>query len=589
MIFFDFFLERHHFSRPSNLYRLIVYFFQRSLILTLFILPQFGVGQSIPDAGALLRQNKIDGNVIEQQVLKSTTTPAIIPMSSERLEDNSLTFVVTSFRFTGATLLSELELQQIVQPWVNRMLHFHDLEVISNVIIEEYHSHGWFVRVVIPEQDIDDGIVTLNFIEMKLGRVRVVAHQEHPRFHSQTLIDIVTARQKIGDYLNVNNLDRASNLLGDLSGVISRLSLAPGEGIGVTDVVIDVEEKPRLSGLFQIDNNGTLSTGLNRITASLNIEDPRGIDDQISFNTISSSGSEYGRISYTVPFFTDGLHVGAEISEMRYHLIGDFASLDANGSAQTRGLFCTYPALRLRNLSMSMSCSLEEKIYKNNAAMQQVSDKKVRALTLGVSVSTSAADESFTLLGSNITLGKLCLSANPKNEMVDLAGAHTEGVYGKINLNFAHLQHLSGRWRLWFSIKGQLALKNLDSSEKFSLGGLDGVSAYPNLEATADNGVVVTTELRKIWNQKLQTTLYYEFGAVTVNHFANYPGATQLNDYSLADVGISSTWNEESKYSIKASVSRRLGINPAANSATGANSDGSIGRTRYWLSASFYF
>ena len=87
----------------------------------------------------------------------------------------------------------------------------------------------------------------------------------------------------------------------------------------------------------------------------------------------------------------------------------------------------------------------------------------------------------------------------------------------------------------------------------------------------------------------MQTTLYYEFGAVTVNHFANYAGATQLNDYSLADVGVSSTWNEASKYSLKASVSRRLGINPAANSVTGANSDGSIGHTRYWLSASFNF
>ena len=589
MIFSEKFCLRQKLLKKPDQFRFILLSTIVSAEICGLLLSQTAVAQSIPDAGALLRQNQRDTVVVPPPVTVRPIGSSVAPMSPQKIADDSLKFVVESFNFSGATLVPENELQEAIKSWLHREIHFSDLELASDALTETYRAHGWFVRVVIPEQDIDNGIVTFNFLEAKLGNVRVVTNGEHPRLQQQTLVNIVTARQKTGDYLNVGNLDRASNLLGEVPGVVTSLSLAPGKSIAVTDVVVSAEDKPLFSGVLQVDNQGARSTGINRLNASFNIDNPRGIGDQVAANTISTLGSEYGRISYTVPLFSDGMHIGTEFSDMKYHLIGSYAPLKANGTAQILGVFGTYPVVRLNDRSLSIVWTLEHKAYENYASDQQISDKTARELTVGLSSSMSTADGSFILLSGNATLGQLDLSKNLANEIIDLHGPHTEGTYGKVNFNVARLQRLPAKFSLWLSATGQIALKNLDSSEKISLGGMDGVSAYPNLEASGDNGILFTAELRKGLTSQLQGMLFYNYGAVIVNHNPNYPGATALDHYSLSGIGLGLNWSDAGKYSIKASVSRKLGTNPAANPFTGADSDGSIGHTRYWLSASVYF
>ena len=70
----------------------------------------------------------------------------------------------------------------------------------------------------------------------------------------------------------------------------------------------------------------------------------------------------------------------------------------------------------------------------------------------------------------------------------DAATARTAGHFGKWNLNLTRLQHIDDRLSLYLSYSRQWATKNLDSSEKFSLGGPYGVRAYPVGEASGDDG-----------------------------------------------------------------------------------------------------
>ena len=68
---------------------------------------------------------------------------------------------------------------------------------------------------------------------------------------------------------------------------------------------------------------------------------------------------------------------------------------------------------------------------------------------------------------------------------------------------------------LHINLHSQLASKDLDGSEQFSLGGADGIRAYPQGEASGSSGYQATAELRyatSIANLSLAT--FYHWGEV---------------------------------------------------------------------------
>jgi hemolysin activation/secretion protein len=104
-----------------------------------------------------------------------------------------------------------------------------------------------------------------------------------------------------------------------------------------------------------------------------------------------------------------------------------------------------------------------------------------------------------------------------------------------VSYGLNRLQSFSDAMQLWVSVAGQQASKNLDSSEKFSLGGVNGVRAYPQSEATGDEGYRATVELRRTLAANLQGTLFYDFGSVRINK--NPFGPAAANERNLAGAG----------------------------------------------------
>jgi hemolysin activation/secretion protein len=81
----------------------------------------------------------------------------------------------------------------------------------------------------------------------------------------------------------------------------------------------------------------------------------------------------------------------------------------------------------------------------------------------------------------------------------------------------SRLQRLTNADTLSLAVSGQVANKNLDSSEKFSLGGATGVRTYPQGEADGNEGYLASVELRHNLNDALQAILFYDTGAIRIN------------------------------------------------------------------------
>jgi hemolysin activation/secretion protein len=191
------------------------------------------------------------------------------------------------------------------------------------------------------------------------------------------------------------------------------------------------------------------------------------------------------------------------------------------------------------------------------------------------------------------TLGMLNLDGSPASFISDdLKNANTYGDFQKLRYYAARAQTLSPTRSLHASLTGQWASKNLDSSEKFYLGGMSGVRAYPSGEAGGSSGQVFSLELRQQLNAQWQFTAFYDYGQVDQyqsNQKAD--GSSPLvanNTIALRGAGLSLGWSSNQGTQLKLTWAQRIGSNPLATPA-GNDTDGSLNIDRFWLTASAPF
>jgi hemolysin activation/secretion protein len=192
-----------------------------------------------------------------------------------------------------------------------------------------------------------------------------------------------------------------------------------------------------------------------------------------------------------------------------------------------------------------------------------------------------------TNAGVSLVSGRVDLTGSP-NEAADAATTRTAGGFVKALYSISRLQVLTPRLSLFASLNGQVANENLDSSDKFYLGGSQGVRAYPEDEAGGAEGTLASLELRAQLPRNLSLTGFYDWGRVRVNADNDFAGAAELNRLELEGVGVSIGWVARSGLELKATLAQRIGDNPNPTS-TGQDQDGSLTKNRIWLQVSMPF
>jgi hemolysin activation/secretion protein len=556
----------------------------------------------VPDAGALMRGT-------EQLQNFNAPLPELPtkPKREMRSKEGQQSFVVKRFRITGATLVPSGEIQYALEPWLDVEITFADLEDALQAITDLYQKHGWYARPQLPEQDLVDGVVTIQIIEGKLGEVKV-DESAGARISGNRIVNTITARQDLGAPLNLKAMERAISILNDTPGISVNTAMAPGTTPETTDLIVKVEPK-RWWGLnSSIDNFGARSTGYGRISVNGNADNPLGIGDQITVNYVGSLGTQFGRIGYTLPIGYDGLRFGVNYSALGYHTIDSFGyPVKQFGTAQIGELLATYPLLRSATGNINTALTFDKKRYYNasqNISGAPLADVNATNAQPGVivqigdkwlNVGTWAlnGDHYDSLLGggafywgSNLTTGYLDLTSSPAVAVAtDQNGLNAAGNYTKYTGNLSRLQRVTDTTQLWMSWQGQLASKNLDSSEDFSLGGPQGVRAYPNYEAQGDQGWLGTLEGRRTFGDSWQGTAFFDAGRIKVNRFT-WTNSYSPNMYNLYGAGIGVNYTLPGKMVGKMMVAHRIGSNPGANPTNGSDNDGTHLPWRFWLSLS---
>ena len=539
----------------------------------------------VVDAGALLRQTEQALKIPK----KSPRLPARKVTPSPVKSSNTDTVQVNSFKFVGNTLISSDKLNSALATFTNRPLTLAQLQEAANVATTLYREAGWTVRTFLPKQEIDSGIVTLQIVEAVFGGASLQSATPH-RIDAARLLDMAEAHLVKGQPLHANDIDRTLLLLDDLPGVSVTGNLIAGQRDGETDLAITATDEAWLTGNASMDNQGSRSTGTERLSVNLNINSPARMGDALTLNALKTQGSDYQRAGYTVPVGYSGWRAGINASHLNYDVLDSYqTNAGTHGTADTTGVEASYPLIRSQLFNLNTSIAYARKRFENFAANQLDSNYKVSAAT--VSVSGNQIDNwgngGVTNAAIQFTSGNVDRTNSADYSRDQAAtGLKTDGNYSKLNLSLSRLHTITSDLIFFATATHQAASKNLDSSEKIYLGGANGVRAYPSSEAGGSEGNTFTAELRQRLGPQWLLTGFYDYGRVTTNK--NNNNAANPNSYNLQGYGASVAWLGMQNVEIKATLSQRMGNNPAAKS-NGNDSDGTKKVTRVWLSTSIAF
>lgn len=565
----------------------------RLITALLAALPSYATAAA-PDAGSVLQQLEArPGGTLFAPALKIPVVPT--PPAA----DHSGPVVrVNAFQIEGATLLSPNTLQATLKGFSGRDLSLTQLQEAAWVIVQTYREAGWLVNAWVPQQEIEAGVVKLRVVEARLGQVRIQYPEARlPRKRIQAMADDQLA---VGQPVNLHQVDRLLLLLDDMPGVVATATFAAGTEVGSTDVLITLGQGKTLDATITADNFGAVSTGRNRSIASLWVHNPAGWGDAIQLQAVATDGSRYGRLAYTLPVGLQGVRVGVQASDMRYHLVGSFAALQASGSAQVWGAELTAPLIRRPERNLSARLTADRKAF-DNLALANTGDANPSTISnyqldvLRLALAGNWIDRAWRPAQNTASVqsswGRVDL-ANSPNATADAIAAKTAGSFSKLNANYNREQSLTRQTSWYVQSAVQWADRNLDSSEKIYLGGATGVRAYPSNEAGGSTGATLTTGFKHRLNDAFTLNAFADWGRIQVyKNNLNAAGSdiSTVNTQSLQGAGLSLIWRSVQGHELAATWSRRSGQNPAANPSTGSDSDGTRTLNRLWLSAALNF
>lgn len=496
-----------------------------------------------PDAGQTIRDLQQQLGLTKPKPitppprLEGETTP---PPATVTSSDNGR-MTVKAIHVTGITVFSAAELEVLVAYLVGGEHTLAELNAGAAHITAFYHERGYVVaRAYLPPQEIRNGEVVINVLEGHIGR-QIVNNQS--RLSDQRANDYLS-NTKSGDVLQSAPVDRQLFLLNEMPGVgAARAVLQPGASVGTADIVYDLTSSAHYLGNIELDNYGSYYTGEYRLGAQLVVNSPLKVGDQLTLRaTASNQNLAYGYVAYQIPVGGSGLRLGAAYFNTSYKLGKEFADLQAHGTASSSSLFAVYPFVRSSASSLSGTLTWESKKLVDTSTDffgTLTADKQVQMATLGLNGRHQDALGAGGITSFDLSLIKGRLSMDEISQLFDLPsnnGPGTKGPFSRLSYNINRLQHLNDADALSAVLSGQLASKNLNSSEKFSLGGVYGVRAYPQGEASGDLGWMTNLELRHNFDPMLQGVIFYDAGSVQLNKF-QYTTSDNIRHIAGAGVG----------------------------------------------------
>lgn len=492
--------------------------------------------------------------------------------------DLQRTIRVNAFHITGSPPVPATELEALLQDQTGRELSLTDLNNCAARLTAYLRQKGYIVALAyLPAQRVRDGDVEITIVPGKYSGVKVIngSRVNTPR------LEKMLAEFRPDTIITKQSLERVLLIMNDLGGVSAKAVLKPGATTGTSELAVEVNDRGWFDGTVSGDNWGNQYSGRTRGGLQFDLNNLAHAGDTVDLGYVTAGVNlKNFNCNYNFPFGYKGFQMGLKYSKVDYTLKSEFSSLGAAGGSEQYGVNWQYPVVRSRRFNLYTNAgwthsALEDEYTKFIKAQYPKESRKWSVGLSGNRLATTAVDN-FSLQASS---GEL--NINNANLIHDRKTAQTNGRFQKLEGSVGRSQSLNSLWTLNLSGSFLWADSNLDSSEKFYLGGADGLRAYPQGEAGGDRGYRLTAELQRRltgWStprNAFALILFTDCGSVVLN---KDPWDNSKNCRKLWDAGAGFTWRRQPGFSLRCDYARKL--NAESDAATSTDSSG-----RFWVRA----
>lgn len=448
------------------------------------------------------------------EVLNDKMTPPVVQTQTDILPPvepgqflSSLGSIkIKQFQFEDNHVFSDKELAEITQPYVKE-LSAEQLQDVKNEVTQFYIGKGYINSgVIIPDQKVADGIVTIKVIEGTLFRVNVTGNEKlYPSYVEKRL------KGKEGVALNINELQERLQML-QQNPRIERLQaeLGPGVKLGEGLLKINVVEDSPHQLEFVFNNYRSPSVGAYRgeikywhhnVTGSLM---GKGWGDTLYLRYGLTEGLKDVTLRYDIPLHhntTLSFNIERSDSEV---VEEPFKKLEVESEADTYAITLHHSLYKKPQGYFDLALRLEKRMSKTfilnrpfsfspgvqdgetDLSVIRFSQEWVKRTTTSVIAARSSLNFGVDALDSTINDDGL-----PDSQFFTWLGQFQ--YVGQ--LDFFKTPWLNNS-RIIFRTDFQWAREDLLPLEKLSIGGATTVRGYRENLLTRDNGLISSLEWR---------------------------------------------------------------------------------------------
>lgn len=449
-----------------------------------------------------------------QRILHNTGLAAVLLLSPVFLSAQTQTehFDIERFTVTGNTLVDDDAIDAILRPYTGEKREYSDIQAAIESLRQYYRARGYsVVWVVAPEQELDQGIVTLHVIEALLGNVTITNNRyfdtENIRNSLPTLLEGAAPRaMDIAEDIQFANESPSKQV---------DVVLRPGTQAGVVDATIDVIDVRPLKAFLTFDNTGNPQTGDYRLGIGVQHSNLFNRDHvgTLNFST-APDRQEKVRLysgSYRLPMYSQGNSMDFILaySDVSIGTTPTVAGpLNFSGKGAYAGIRFNQLLRRRGEYSHRLVYGIDYRAFENNCTLGQFGDEACGSAAADVTVMpVSVAYRGNWARPMLISDFYLSLShnipgvTNGKDEDFNAArpsplgeeGAHSN--YLILRLGASMVNAYNSNWQTRIAVNAQYTPDALVSGEQFGIAGVTAVRGFLEREFVRDTGIIGNLEL----------------------------------------------------------------------------------------------
>ncbi|MES2924566.1 MAG: POTRA domain-containing protein [Verrucomicrobiota bacterium] len=404
-------------------------------------------------------------------------------------------FNIREYRVQGAKRLKSLEVEEAVYPFLGPARTPDDVEQARVALEKVYHAKGYqTVSVVVPQQDPRRGIIRLEVVEGKVGRLRV----NGARFFLPSRIKAEAPSVAEGTLPNLEDFKKDNLTLNRNPDRRVTPALRTGVEPGTYDIDLNVEDELPLHGSLELNNRNSADTTGLRLNGAASYSNLYQLGHTVGFNFQIApqrladaqvySAYYLARVSDGVSLMLTGTKQNSDVST-----IGGAASA---GRGEIVGLRAMFDLPTQPEFYQNVSVGIDYKNLSEDLIIgKSTSSSPIEYYPLSANYgATWMTKNGFTELNHSVSAGLRGLGSDEDDYGTRRYNA--SGSFLFLRSDLAHTHDLKGGSQIFGKIQGQLSSQPLVNSEQFSGGGLGTARGYLESTSLGDNGIFGTVELR---------------------------------------------------------------------------------------------